>query len=100
MLLLASVGLLDGMRATTHFASLRRLQDTFPRVKVLRSQRFIDNGKILTSGGGIAGIDVTLHLVQRLQGRELADRIAARLHYAWDGWLGETALLPTLSEIA
>ncbi|MBI3941678.1 MAG: DJ-1/PfpI family protein [Chloroflexi bacterium] len=100
VLLLAHAGLLDGMHATTHYTSLRRLQDTFPRVKVLKGHRFVDNGKVLTSGGAIAGIDLTLHLVRRLYGKELADRIATRLHYVWDGWLGETAVLPTLSEIA
>lgn len=100
VLLLGRAGLLDGIHATTHFASLRRLHDAFPQVKVLKGYRFVDNGKVLTSGGGVAGIDLTLHLVRRLRGKELADRIATRLHYIWDGWSGETALLPTLSEIA
>ena len=80
-LVLASAGLLDSLRATTHhenFAELRRLA---PRTEVVEGERFIDNGKILTTAGISAGIDCSLHVVTRLLGAEAAAATIRHLEY-------------------
>ena len=46
-------------------------------------RRFLDNGKILTSAGISAGIDVSLHLVARLLGKETAEKTSAYMEYRW-----------------
>jgi transcriptional regulator GlxA family with amidase domain len=88
-LVLAKAGLLDGLSATTHFEQLDLLRDLAPKATVQPDRRFVDNGTILTSAGISAGIDVSLHLVSRLQGKETAAKVAAYMEYHWrdDGGL-------------
>lgn len=81
--LLAKAGLLDGHEATTHWEDLDDLGRMFPRVRVQSRRRWIDNGRILTSGGISAGIDMSLHLVERLAGRALATGTACQMDYDW-----------------
>ena len=83
-LLLAQAGLLDGQEATTHWADIEELRAGFPLVRVVERRRWIDNGTIVTSGGISAGIDMSLHLVERLAGRELALRTAHLMEYDWN----------------
>lgn len=78
-LILASAGLLDGKRATTHWAALDELE-RFPRV-IVDHQRFIHEGKVVTSGGISAGIDMALHLVGLLLGDDIAVEVAHRMEY-------------------
>lgn len=82
-LLLAEAGLLDGQPATTHWEDQAALRARWPRVQVVGDQRWVDNGRIVTSGGISAGIDMSLHLVERLAGRELAQRTARQMEYDW-----------------
>ena len=70
--LLAETGFLDGLEATTHHFAFDSFEREFPRVKVVRTERFVDNGKYITAGGVSAGIDGALHVVQKLHGREAA----------------------------
>jgi putative intracellular protease/amidase len=81
--ILAKAGLLDGLAATTTASLLDQLAAASPRTRVLRDQRFVDNGKIITSGGLSAGIDGALHLVERVYGREKAEEIARGIEYHW-----------------
>ncbi|NHZ81406.1 DJ-1/PfpI family protein [Massilia sp. CCM 8695] len=83
-ILLAQAGLLDGQEATTHWEDVAELRAAFPQVRVLAERRWIDNGAIVTSGGISAGIDMSLHLVERLAGRELAVRTARQMDYDWN----------------
>lgn len=83
-LLLASTGLLDGHRATTHWSSLNRLEERFPQVRVQRNIRWVDEGAVITAAGISAGIDMSLHLVERLLGRDMAEKVAHYMDYAWD----------------
>jgi len=71
-LLLADVGLLDGLEATTHHWGIDTLKTTAPKCKVLTGQRFVASGKIVTTAGVTAGIDGALHIVERLLGKEAA----------------------------
>ena len=79
--LLAQAGLLDGKRATTHFEDLYDLRLSFPNVEVIPGVRWVDNGTLLTSAGISAGIEMSLHLVARLEGDDLAQRTARQMEY-------------------
>lgn len=79
--LLAKAGLLDGLRATTHHENIDELRELAPAAAVTASERFTDNGKVCTSGGIAAGIDLSLHVVERLLGREAADTTARYMEY-------------------
>ncbi len=81
--LLAQAGLLNGKDATTHWEDSDDLKSTFPAVKVLTDRRWVDAGDIITSGGISAGIDMSLHLVERLAGRALAIRTARQMEFDW-----------------
>lgn len=77
--LLAAWGLLDGHRATTHWAGSQRLRRAFPAVDVAPDALFVQSGRLWTSGGVTAGIDMALALVAEDGGRWLAARVAQEL---------------------
>ncbi|MEQ1841311.1 MAG: DJ-1/PfpI family protein [Verrucomicrobiales bacterium] len=81
--LLARAGLLDGKRATTHWGDVDDLRTAFPAVTVLEQRRWVDEGDIVTSAGISAGIDMSLHLVERFADRELALKTARQMDYHW-----------------
>jgi transcriptional regulator GlxA family with amidase domain len=81
--LLAQAGLLDGLQATTHWEDLAELRRLFPTVHVVEGERWVDQGPIVTSAGISAGIDMSLHLVARLAGEELARLTARQMQYDW-----------------
>ena len=81
--ILAHAGLLDGLSATTTFHLLDKLQREFPKTRVLRDQRFVDNGKIVTSGGLSSGIDGALHVVSTMRGLGTAQEVALGIEYDW-----------------
>lgn len=73
---LAYAGLLDGHRATTHWAYAGMLADKFPRIDVVPGVLYVDEGQILTSAGLAAGLDLGLHVVRRDQGAAAAAELA------------------------
>jgi len=77
------LGMLDGKDVTTWYAAVPGLASEFPNARVQPGRRFIDNGKLITTAGVSAGIDGALHLVARLYGRQIADRTAEYMEYAW-----------------
>jgi transcriptional regulator GlxA family with amidase domain len=81
--LLAQAGLLEGRRATTHWGSLDRLEQTFPQVQVVRAGRWVDEGKVVTSAGVSAGIDMSLYVVERLLDTQAAEQTARQMEYTW-----------------
>ncbi len=81
--ILAKAGLLDGLTATTTAGNIDRLAEQFPRTKVVRDQRFVDNGKIVTTGGLSAGMDGALHVIGRLLGEGAAENTALIEEYDW-----------------
>lgn len=81
--LLAKAGLLDGKSATTHWEDIADLRAMFPAVKVLERRRWVDEGRIVSSAGISAGIDMSLHLVERLASRQLAERTARQMDFDW-----------------
>jgi transcriptional regulator GlxA family with amidase domain len=82
--LLAKAGLLEGGRATTHWGSIQRMRDTFPNLTVLENIRWVDDGAVVSSAGVSAGIDMSLHVIERLHGAETAARTARFMEY--DYW--------------
>lgn len=75
----AEAGLLDGRTATTHWELAAALARRYPKVKVDREVLYVDEGRVLTSGGVAAGLDCCLHLLRELRGAEVANRVARRL---------------------
>ncbi len=75
---LAAAGLLDGLRATTHWAAAEELSSRYPGIDVDAGVLFVDNGQVLTSAGAAAGLDLCLHIVRRDYGSAVAAD-AARL---------------------
>jgi transcriptional regulator GlxA family with amidase domain len=75
---LAATGLLDGRRATTHWAYAARFRRLFPAVRLDPDVLFVDEGRLLTSAGVAAGIDLCLHVIRRDHGAGVATRAARR----------------------
>jgi transcriptional regulator GlxA family with amidase domain len=80
-ILLGKAGLLDGLRATTHHECFDLLRANAPHTEVVETERWIDNGKVLTAAGISAGIDCSLHVVARLLGEAVATRTADYMEY-------------------
>jgi AraC family transcriptional regulator, transcriptional activator FtrA len=76
---LAHAGLLDGRRATTHWHSTAALAAQFPAVRVDPDVLYVDEGRVLTSAGVAAGLDLCLHVLRRDHGAEVAARAARRM---------------------
>ena len=81
--LLARTGLLDRKSATTHWEDISNLRAMFPTVTVLEQLRWVDEGTVVSSAGISAGIDMSLHLVERLVSRQLAERTARQMEFDW-----------------
>lgn len=79
-LLLAQAGFLKGKKATTHWMDLERLAN-FPEVDVQKETKYVEDGKVITSGGISAGIDMSFYLVAKLYGVETALATAKRMEY-------------------
>ena len=76
---LAHAGLLDGKRASTHWRCAPAFAALFPKVRLDADVLYVDEGQVLTSAGTAAGIDCCLHLLRRLCGAEISNRVARRL---------------------
>ncbi len=77
--LLAHAGLLDGRRATTHWAFARELATSFPKVQVDPDPIWVKDGCFYTSAGATSGIDLSLALVEEDHGRKVALEVARML---------------------
>ena len=81
--LLAEAGLLDGLEVTTHWEDIPDLQRNYPSLQVRKGIRWVEQGKLFTAAGISAGIEMSLELVARLAGAELAERTARQMEYTW-----------------
>ncbi len=84
---LAAAGLLDGKRATSHHSGYGLLRATYPKVNVIRGVRYVEDGKIATSGGLTSGMDLAMRVVERYFGRDVAKETALSLEYQSTGWM-------------
>jgi len=80
---LANAGLLSGRSATTHILSLGRLKESFPDIEVIEDKRFVEDGKIISSAGISAGIDMSFHIVSKHLGDEVARLTARAMEYPY-----------------
>lgn len=76
---LAAAGVLDGATVTTHWRYAERLQARYPALRVNPDALYVDAGRIVTSAGSAAGLDMLMHLVRRDHGSAIANRVAQRL---------------------
>lgn len=81
--ILAEAGLLAGLRVTTHWEDVDDLRAAYPSLSVVEGCRWVDEGRIVTSAGISAGIDMSLHLVSRLAGLPLAQHTARQMDFDW-----------------
>ena len=81
--LLAEAGVLTNQRVTTHWEDISALRRDYPRLNVAEGVRWVVDGNVVTSAGIAAGIDMSLHLVSRLQGAGLAERTARQMEFDW-----------------
>ncbi|HDR7757714.1 TPA: DJ-1/PfpI family protein [Bacillus cereus] len=80
-LLLAKAGLLEGLKVTTHWASIEKFKNEFQNVEVIENVKFVDEGHIITSAGISAGINMAFHIVKNLLGVHVAEDTAKRMEY-------------------
>ncbi len=81
-LLLAKAGLLENRPATTHHGSFDHLTQLSPTTTVVKDRRFVQSSeRIYTSGGISAGIDLALHMVEKLAGREARQAAVEQMEY-------------------
>jgi putative intracellular protease/amidase len=80
---LGKAGLLDGLTATTFYGLIDPLKELAPKARIVIDQRFVDNGKIITTAGLSSGIDGALHLIEKIVGRGRAQEVALNLEYNW-----------------
>lgn len=83
--LLGQIGILDSLKITTHHEVIPDMLKIAPKAIMEYHSRFTDNGKILTSAGISSGIDLSLYIVARLYGKEVADKTAVYMEYGnWE----------------
>jgi len=81
--LLGEAGLLQSKAATTHWEDIPDLVSMLPDIQIKRDVRWVDEGNVVTAVGISAGIDMSLHLVSRLDSKNLAVRTAKQMEYDW-----------------
>ncbi len=81
--LLAEAGLLGGRTVTTHWEDVPALGNDYPALTVQEDVRWVEDGPITTSAGISAGIDMSLSIVEKLFGNDLAVKTARQMEYVW-----------------
>ena len=94
---LGSAGLLDDRRVTTHWQNAKALADRFPKAKVQPDAIYVRDGRLITSAGVTAGIDLALALVGQRHGAGTALRVAKRLVVVAQRQGGQSQFSPYLS---
>jgi transcriptional regulator GlxA family with amidase domain len=83
--LLGKLGLLDNIDATTHHEVIPELEKIASKAIIKADVRYTDNGQVMTAAGISAGIDLALHVVDKLYGREIADKSIIYMEYGqWE----------------
>jgi transcriptional regulator GlxA family with amidase domain len=81
--ILAEAELLNSLTVTTHWEDIADLKANYPKLNVVSEQRWVSQGKYITSGGISSGIDMSLHLVSELATSSLAENTAKQMEYHW-----------------
>lgn len=82
--LLAKAGVLQDKSCTTHWEDVPDLRAMFPALDVKEDVAWVDNGRVVTSAGISAGIEMALHLVTKLARKDLALKTARQMQYNWN----------------
>lgn len=82
-LVLGHAGLLDGLRATTHWQALDLMRDSLPAVNVIYDRHYVQDGRVFTSAGISAGIDMALQVVAHYHGESVARATARYMEYPY-----------------
>ena len=80
----AKAGLLDGLTITSHYSVIDLIKKLAPKATMDHSKRYVDNGRIVTSAGISAGIDMSLYMVERIFGLDVAYNVAKYMEYKWE----------------
>ena len=91
---LAATGLLDGKRATTHWQYAKLFAERYPRVHLMPDVLYVDEGRLLTSAGSAAGLDLCMHVVRKDYGAAIANEVARRLVIAPHREGGQAQFVP------
>jgi transcriptional regulator GlxA family with amidase domain len=81
--LLAKAQVIKKHKVTTHWEDIEDLKEMFPELTIVKGVRWVDEGDLVTSGGISAGIDMSLHLVSKLQSVSLAEDTAKQMEFLW-----------------
>jgi transcriptional regulator GlxA family with amidase domain len=81
--LLAEAGVIKSETVTTHWQDIADLKADYPSLTLVEGKRWVDQGRIITSGGISAGIDMSLHMVSRLRSLEVAEKTARQMEFDW-----------------
>jgi transcriptional regulator GlxA family with amidase domain len=79
----AVLNLLDGKTYCTHHSVYDDIQNLAPTAIPSKQNRFVDNGKLLTSAGVAAGIDLSFYLLEKIAGHDVAEKTARYMEYSW-----------------
>lgn len=79
--IIANTGLLDGLKATTHHSAFDEFKKSFPEIDLVKDKKFVDNGKIVTAAGVSSGINMSLHIINKLFGEELRLKTADYIEF-------------------
>lgn len=82
--ILAAAGIIQNQRVTTHWEDIQDLRKQFPKLTVVENCNWVEDGKIVTSAGISAGIDMALHLVAQFSSMDLAKATAKQMEYRWN----------------
>lgn len=86
--ILAKAGVVSSGRVTTHWEDQAELAELFPALEVINGPRWVEQGRVITSAGISAGIDMCLHLVGCLCTPILAEATARQMDYPWNAGHG------------
>lgn len=81
--LLAQACVIKDQKVTTHWEDVADMKTMFPKLNVVQDVRWVDEGAVISSGGISAGIDMSLHIVSKLYSRDLAEKTARQMDFAW-----------------
>ena len=81
--LLADAGVLNHLTVTAHWEDIPDLKQGYADLTVVDNVRWVDQGRIITSGGISAGIDMSLHLLAKLYDIDLANKTARQMEFDW-----------------
>jgi transcriptional regulator GlxA family with amidase domain len=81
--LLAEAKIITNHTVTTHWEDIPDLRKDYPTLNVVEDVRWVDEGNIITSAGISAGIDMSLHLISRIKGLDLANKTAKQMQFDW-----------------